>query len=147
MKRLTSFIGALLLGILPLQAFAAGTITVTSADLRFVTKYTVAWVSDASGNANGTTFVPARGKLLEVHFIPDGSTTQPTDLYDVVVNDVNSVDISIGGGANLSNAATKILQLYPPIVVNGVSTYAVQVSNAGNAKGGTVVFYILKESY
>ena len=142
MKRL---IGAFLVLALALPVWAVGTVTVTTTDLRSMKKYTIAWTSDASGDASGTTFTPTRGRILEIHFIP-GATT-PTDLYDVVVRDVNAVDLSIGGGANCSNAATRIAQLYPPVVANGVSTVEVVVSNAGNAKTGTVVVYVLQEGY
>jgi hypothetical protein len=123
----------------------AGTVTVTTKDLRSYKQYTVAWTSDASGNANGTTFIPSRGHLREVHFIP--SATAPTDLYDVVVNDANGVDLSIGGGANCPTAATRIAQISPAVIINGITTIEVKVSNAGDSKLGTVILYVLDELF
>lgn len=45
----------------------AGSITLTTADLGGgVTKYSIAWTSDASGNVNGTPIALKRGRLLQV---------------------------------------------------------------------------------
>src|SRR5215468_12578861 len=84
----------------------AGSITVTTADLGgSITRYTVAWTASAGGAVSGTTFDVKAGRLVEVRQLPSSGPTQPSNLYDVTVLDGNSVDVLVGGGANLSNSA------------------------------------------
>lgn len=126
----------------------AGSITVTKdrAD-RSVQKVSLAWVSDASGDVNGTT-IPLMGTIQRITYVPNGGATAPTALYDVVMNDAESVDVLDGTGANLSATATSTA--YPllgagnnvPAIVSGLCTLV--VTNAGSAKGGTVHLYLSK---
>lgn len=132
----------------------AGSITITSSRIDgVVTKYSVAWLSDASGDVNANTFTIHAGTLLSVVFTPDSGGTQPTNLYDVTVLDADSVNIIDNGagtslGANLSNAAASrsvpaigTAQLYTrPWLPSGLLQPV--VTNAGNAKGGTIDLYI-----
>ena len=82
------------------------------------------------------------GEVLRVVQIPDGGGTQPTDLYDVVVNDGDGADVLLGLGANLGNAANtdKVAADKLGVVTNSKLTLA--VTNAGNAKGGKTILYI-----
>lgn len=113
-----------------------------------VTTSTIAWTSSTGGSYSGTVIL--NGVLLGVTFKPDSGGTQPTDLYDVVINDSLSVDILAGLGANLSNSTTTTK--CPMIAAtDGTTTTAsyrplagshtVSVSNAGSAKGGTIQIY------
>lgn len=124
----------------------AGSITVTTSRLsNAVAKYSIAWVSDASGDVSANTFAVKSGELLQVRYVPDSGGTQPTDLYDVTMTDANSVDVLSGTGANLSNATSTT-------VVPAVSTYFRRtleagnltpvVAAAGNAKGGTITLLV-----
>lgn len=139
----------------------AGTVTIekqshgnTDFNRQPVTKWTFAWESDASGDADLNTqeaklgFVS--GTIERVVFIPDG-TDAPTTLYDVKINDEDGLDVLGGQGADLS--ATVANQVQPgipltdgtttsvaPVTVNNILDLV--VSNAGNAKKGTVVLYL-----
>lgn len=114
-----------------------------------INKSVVAWTSSTAGAASAT--VELNGTLLAVVFKPDSGGTQPTDAYDITVTDTQGIDILSGLGANLSNStATKKCPLIA--ATDGTTTTAVPhalsgshtltVSNAGSAKGGTVVFYL-----
>lgn len=135
----------------------AGSVTATVTQVAYsggVTKYSLAWVSDAAGavSGNAVTFKP--GTIIAVEFVPDSGGTQPSDLYDVTFLDPESVNVFDDGagtsiGANLSNttATHKV-----PFIGGGTVTYVrhwlqggsytLTVANGGNAKGGTVVVYV-----
>lgn len=122
------------------------TVTVTRTVSGGVFKYSIAWTSDASGNVTGNAFAVHRGELVQAKFVPGAGGSQPTDLYDIVVVDTDAVDVLFGAGANLSNATASIKA---PVVANnqryvhdGVQNLDVQVSNAGNAKSGTVILWV-----
>lgn len=134
----------------------AGSITVTSSEIAGsggIRKYSIAWVSDASGDVSANTVEMPAGTIVAVEFIPDSGGTQPTDLYDVTFTDAEGVNMFDDGsgtsiGADLSNstATHKI-----PFVGGGSVTYVRQwlhggtytpvVANAGSAKGGTIDIY------
>jgi hypothetical protein len=109
----------------------------------------LAWISDASGNVDQL-IGQMNGLIVGVSFVPDGGGTQPTDGYDVVINDVFGIDILSGQGANLSNVnKTSVCPLIP--ATDGTTTTAMLrpvadeltllVTNAGNATGGKVIIY------
>lgn len=118
----------------------AGTIVATVTDIGGgYTKCSLAWTSDASGNVSANTASVRRGRLANVKYIPGTSSLQPTDLYDVTIADSDGADILIGGGANLSNV-TPTIAIPNVIIEAGLITPS--ISNAGNAKSGTIVLYI-----
>jgi hypothetical protein len=128
-------------------AGAAGSATLTATDVGAgVTQYSIAWVSDASGNVSGNTLAIKAGVLVAVKFVPDGGGTQPSDLYDVTFQDASDVDLLMGGGANLSNAAATrkkpALNTSDEVWFEGCSACELNITNAGNAKGGTVVLWV-----
>jgi len=115
-----------------------------------IVKHTFDWVSAADGTATLASGQAVSGKIERVVIIPSGSAA-PTTLYDLTLTDVESVDTLAGQGANLS--ATVTLNICPgtplkdgtttsviPMVVDGVLT--LNVTNAGNAKAGSVVVYV-----
>lgn len=126
--------------------YAAGTvgpvvISNNSGTSRY-TSYTIPWTSDASGNANGTTFsLLAWGRVVQVEFTPGAGGVQPTTLYDITLNDTRSIDYIGGAGANLSNTVSTVLTTTNPTIVGGI-TLELSVTNAGNAKQGTVVIWV-----
>jgi len=126
----------------------AGSVSITYSETRTVKKVTLDWTSDASGDATVDTKALS-GQILRVCFIPDSGGTQPTDLYDVVLNDADGIDVLEGLGANLSNStSTDVVPVVTngtdgnmqPVAVDGVLSLA--VSNAGDSKGGKVILYI-----
>lgn len=129
----------------------AGSVTITYSETRTVKKVTLDWLSDASGDVSGTHTKYLSGVLERVVFIPDSGGTQPTDLYDITLEDDNGMDVLAGQGANLSNANTT--NICPGVPLKDGSTTSVKpmivddllelkVSNAGNAKGGQVILYL-----
>lgn len=127
----------------------AGTVTITDQKHKSIRRIELDWLSDASGDVSGTDTDTVTGQILRVVFIPDSGGTQPTNLYDVVLNDADSLDVLAALGANLSNTtSTQVV----PVVTNGTagnmapmvvdSVLSLVVSNAGNAKGGKVILYV-----
>jgi len=125
----------------------AGTLTVTHQAHRPIRTLTLDWTSTAGGAVSGNLTGLISGVILRVVFKPGAGGNQPTDLYDVVLNDADGLDVLAGLGANLSNAsstqkcplvgdATAAAQ---PVAVD--STLELQVSNAGASKSGTLVVY------
>lgn len=113
-------------------------------------EHTFEWLSDASGNATLPSWLAVSGQIERVVFIPSSSVA-PTSLYDVTLTDEDGVDVLAGQGANLS--ATLKSSVKPgiplkdgtttstvPTVVDGILT--LNVSNAGDSKGGTVLVYV-----
>jgi hypothetical protein len=129
------------LALAPEASAAAGSITVSSSGGSVAT-YTVTWTSSAGGAVSGNPVTLKAGHITQVELVPGSAGTQPTDLYDVLLNNANAVDFLIGGGANLSNATPKLLQINPPLYHNGSATFDLVISNAGNAKTGTIVITV-----
>lgn len=137
-----AFAAALALA-LAAPASAAGSITVTSTSVGAnEVQYSLAWTSDGSGDVSGHTLNIVRGYLLHVEFVPGSGATQPTDLYDVQLQDRFNLDLLNDGttaqGGNLSNANPKAVQWNPRWYHDGLGSLELVISNAGNAKTGTV---------
>jgi hypothetical protein len=104
------------------------------------------WLSDAGGNVVATTN-QVSGTIERLVFNPDGGSTIPTAAYDVVLNDRDGVDMLNGTGANLTSGTVKTI-----VVTDGDGTtnlpmatageLSLAVTNAGNAKGGIIRFYL-----
>ena len=142
MKR-RALIVALLLLVASL-VYAVGTVTFTSTTVNpGFAKYTIAWVSDASGDVSGNaaqySIIP--GVLRQAMFTPDGGGTQPTDLYDATLL-FATVDVLDGVAANLSNSTSTIVMFDPPLFYDATSNFDLVISNAGNAKGGSFTLWI-----
>ena len=127
----------------------AGSVNITYQEHRTVRKITLDWTSDAAGAVSGIYTKYLSGQLLRVVFVPDSGGTQPSDLYDLTLNDGNSMDVLAGLGANLSNAtATQVV----PVVTNGNNGNMAPIAiddrlqlvgaACGNAKGGLVILYL-----
>ncbi len=120
----------------------AGSIVVTSSDLGGgVTKYSVAWLSDAAGAVSGNSFDVRRGRLLQTKFVPDGGGTAPTNLYDVTLTDADGADLLVANGADKSSTVASWYAPANPIILEGGPVTPV-LANAGNAKGGTLVLIV-----
>jgi len=125
----------------------AGSIVVTTVDKgQSVTEYKLAWTSDASGDVSGADgqFSLMRGLVWAVKFVPGTGGNQPTDLYDVKLNDADTVDLIVATGDNLSNSTSSRNIPHKnnlPMFFEG-GTVTLVVANAGNAKKGTVYIYM-----
>ena len=121
----------------------AGSITTTTTKNGSIYKYSMACTSDASGDVNVDTIDLVQGEIIEVQYSPGGTT--PSDNYDIVMNDSNSVDILTGTGANLSNSThtykVPAVSTYFKVFIEA-GAYDLVVSNLGNAKGCIVTVYV-----
>ena len=120
----------------------AGTVTVTEQIHTTVKRIYWDWLSTAGGAADLVTTLPYDGVLERAVFIPDGGGTQPTDLYDVTITDPDGVDVLAALGANLSNAATVVKKHSDGLTAVAGQLLTLNVTNAGNAKGGVVILYL-----
>ena len=116
----------------------AGTVTVAETRHTSVKQIIWDWLSAAGGNADQATTYTYDGALISVTFEPDSGGTQPTDNYDITITDANSVDVLAGNGANLSNAASVLKTTADGLGAVVASALTLNVTNAGNAKGGKV---------
>lgn len=120
----------------------AGTVTVSETTHTSVKRIYWDWLSTAGGAADLVTAAAYDGLLERAVFIPDGGGTQPTDLYDVTITDPDGVDVLAGLGANLSNAATVVKTHADGLTAVSGQLLTLNVTNAGNAKGGVVILYL-----
>lgn len=119
-----------------------------------VTKYSVTWVSDASGNVSGGAFGVKMGTIVAVEFVPGVGLTQPDNLYDCDCLDGEGVSVFDNGagatiGANLSNEAAS--HAVPLVGLTGVTIYRrwhhggnlqLTVANAGDTNSGVVNIFV-----
>jgi hypothetical protein len=100
--------------------------------------------SDASGDCDVGTFT-AHGYLVGM-IVEPSSAADPTNEFDIVVNDSSSLDVLNGAGANLLNDANKTVagKYIHPQGPNGNYLYffgetlTLVASNMGNAKVATI---------
>lgn len=105
----------------------------------------IVWTSDASsGEVWGNAFSVGAGALWQVKFIPGVGMAQPTNSYDVTIEDEDGCDVVVGKGANLSNVTSYIGVQNAPLSWLTGQDLDVVVSAAGNSKQGTVVLVIAR---
>lgn len=111
-----------------------------------ITKIAIAWVADGSGNVDVTSTQKVSGLIARCVTVPDSGGTQPDNLYDVVINDDNGVDVLVGGGTdrNETNAEqfAPLLSTYASVIVAD-TTLTIVVSNAGADNAGTLNLYMI----
>ena len=130
---------------------ATGTVTITRDPRRApnegkkIEVVSVAWTSTAGGAASDT-ISNLYGFLVKAVTIPSGAAA-PTDNYDITLLDENSIDAANSALIDRDTANTE--QVYPtgtsaqiPVFLCGTHTFT--VANAGNAKSGTCVLYIVE---
>jgi len=109
-------------------------------------EYTLDWLSDASGDVNSVNTAIKEGIVVQVKYVPDSGGTQPSNLYDVTLEDSDGIDYLGGTGANLSNAvsmlAVPVMDLFSGAYWWIGGNLELKVTNAGNAKGGQVILYM-----
>lgn len=133
----------------------AGSISVTTREVSSnIVRYSVAWTSDASGNVSDNLFDMAVGTILQVEFVPGAGGVAPTILYDVdMLDDLNITLFDDGSGTSIGSnlSSTEASQKAPLGGLIAVTVYRrwhhggpvqLRVSNAGNAKQGTVHVYV-----
>jgi len=125
-----------------------GTVVVTEENVQNFKKITFAWTSVNGGGDGGkaqkTTTNYYTGEL--VRLITDPGATAPTHDYDVAINDDDGFDALLGAGADRDTVNTEqVLASSLGCVVN--SKLTLSITNAGNAKVGTVYVYIKGGTY
>lgn len=118
----------------------AGTVTVAEVKSKPIKQITWAWTCTAGGAADKASTTSFYGKVIEMVTVPAGGGSAPTDNYDLTITDANSYDILQGAGANRDTANTE--RAAPAAVSVAFGVLTLNVSNAGNAKSGTVILYI-----
>jgi hypothetical protein len=117
----------------------AGTVVTSEETFGTVKKVIFSWTSSTGGLADAVTLNAYSGAIQRLITIPSTSSA-PTALYDIVVND-DTADVLMGAGANRSATLTEqVLASSLGIVANDVLTLG--ITNAGNAGSGTVLLYI-----
>jgi hypothetical protein len=122
----------------------AGSINPSFVDLGGgITKYSIAWTADGSGNVNGNPMSLRRGRIWQVKFAP--GTPAPSANYNVTLPDADGVDLLAGKGATLSATQATIAQPslsnIAPVFVEAQAAINLTVTAAGaNAQGRVDIF-------
>ena len=102
--------------------------------------YRMTWTSDGSGDVSATAVPIVSGLLRSVTVIPVTSGgTQPDNLFDVTLLDVDALDLLGGGGANCVNTGPTMIDM--GVVFPGGNVYPT-VANAGAANVGEIVIVV-----
>lgn len=123
---------------------AAGTATLTEVSHGIVKKLIFAWTSGTGaegGTVTKATTRPYDGKIVGISTVPSGGGTAPTDNYDILLKDADGHDVLLGAGANRDTANTEHVAETSLGAVAG-SVLTLDISNAGDAKQGTVIVYL-----
>ena len=105
-----------------------------------VKKVKCVWLSDdANGTCVGNTSTYYDGQIIGAITIPGAGT--PANSYDIAVYDSDSVDVALGSLFDRSNVTTQYIN-GSAMAGLASSVINVQVTNAGNAKNGTLYLYI-----
>ena len=121
---------------------AGSAMTFTEYRLGTVKKLKVAWTSDsATGAVSGTSTYEYEGRLIGAITVPGTAGDQPSDNYDIAVNDADSVDVALGALANRDELNTEfVAEASMAGLANSKITVA--VTAAGNSKKGTIYLFI-----
>jgi hypothetical protein len=119
----------------------AASVTISETRHTPVKKIKFVWVSAADGTASASTTYAYSGKIELLTTVPAGGGSAPSDNYDITVTDSDSVDVLAGAGADRDTANTEqVLGTSLGAVASSVLT--LNVTNAGNAKGGTCYLFV-----
>ena len=112
-----------------------------------VTRYTLDWLSDASGNCVAT-LAGIQGLILRVTVVPDTGGTTPDDDYSIVAADGDSVDVFMGlfGAMNDTGTSNTSVLLRDgntttDIPLPTLGNLTLTIASAGNANGGKIQVY------
>lgn len=113
MKRLTAFLAVCLM-LLPLLAWGAGSVTVTTENIlgQEIRLIKFAWTGDSSdGSVPATTLTTTQAQFVQGYYLCGAQTdpggTSPTSNYDITITDSGSNDLMGGELANRSATATE----------------------------------------
>lgn len=119
---------------------AGSVMTFTEMTYATVKKIKCAWTSDdTTGAVSGTTAETYSGRLFGAITVPGAPA--PTALYDIAVNDSDSVDVALGALADRSATATEY-RAEASMAGMANSKLTVAITNAGNSTQGTLYLFI-----
>lgn len=118
---------------------AAAVITVTEIGYGQVQKIKWTWTSATDGSASLVTSRGYYGRVLAL--VTDPGATAPTDNYDITVTDAEGYDVMQGAGANRDTTNTETA--VPTTDSPAFGPLTINISNAGDAKVGVAVLYVL----
>ena len=120
---------------------AGSVMTFTETIYTTVKKIKCTWTSDdTTGAVSGTTAEVYSGRLFGAITVPS-AVAAPTALYDIAVNDGDSVDVALGTLADRSATATEY-RAEASMAGMANSKLTVAITNAGNSKQGTLYLFI-----
>lgn len=117
---------------------------------RSLVKLLFEWRTDANGNSQAKFVYNLNGYFVKLVTIPNTTGDQPTDQYDISIEDDFQFDLLEGKGANRSNSTNETVDLSPHVTGVGVSQglwpvvtdmYLFKVENAGSQTRGTAILY------
>jgi hypothetical protein len=100
------------------------------------------WLSTDLGVVTSATTKTYDGLIERVAFIPDTAGTLPTDGYDVTITDADGIDVLAANGANLDHDNTVVKTHANGLTGVADSILTLNISAAGDAKGGIVILYL-----
>ena len=117
----------------------AGTVTVEESSFEGVCRIKWAWTSAAGGNADLVTAKSYFGEVVSL--LTNPGATAPTADYDITITDADGYDVLQGAGANRHTTNTE--QTVPTAKSIAFGALTLNVTNAGAAKEGVAILYIL----
>lgn len=117
----------------------AGTVTVEESSFEGVCRIKWTWTSAAGGNADLVTSKSYYGEVIAL--LTNPGATAPTDDYDITITDADGYDVMQGAGANRDTLNTE--QTVPTAKSVAFGALTLNVTNAGAAKEGVAILYIL----
>ena len=123
---------------------AGSSTTVTTRKIGDCTKIKAVWLSDdATGAVSGVIASDVVGKPMLLTTVPGTAGLAPDDNYDITITDENGIDILAGLGANRDIATTEHVIDTAGMLFTVATSLTLNVTNAGNANGGTVYLTVL----
>lgn len=143
-----------LLGFVVATSVFAQDVIPAGTDRSYTTVYTYDWTSDGSGNATGRVAVEVPGIIQSIATMPGTGADQPTDNYDVVVEQAftntagtttsQNVDLLGGVGANRDDTNQELVDIWPSPITNIRGKLQIEVTNAGAANTGRVQVFVYR---
>jgi len=118
---------------------AAQSVTIEESQIGNVCRIKWSWTSATGGTVTSPTVSSYYGEVLAL--LTDPGATAPTDNYDITIEDPDGYDVMQGAAANRDTANTE--QTVPTAKSVAFGALTLKVTNAGDAKLGVAVLYIL----
>ena len=118
----------------------AAIVTTTEEIHGTVKKVRFSIASHTDGSAGDTTKNAFSGEVLRFVAVPGTGGDQPTNAFDIEIQDADGYDILAGQGANLSNASSTTIVASMGCMANDTMTLA--ATNMGDTKKADIIVYV-----